>query len=143
MNLEDLGNIPEPKQTYLSNGNGLTQIIFTKENVVEQLKKLKTDKSPRIDELHPKFLHEGREEIGEVLAQIFNKSMQTGDVPQEWRDALIVPLFKKGNRSDPGNYRPVSLTSVVCKVMERIVKDNVVEQLNEYDVIKGSQHGFT
>src|SRR6218665_2764881 len=58
-------------------------------------------------------------------------------------DALIVPLFKKGHRIDPGNYRPVSLTSVVCKVMERIVKDNVVEHLNEYNVIKGSQHGFT
>src|SRR6218665_3000021 len=141
--LENLGNIPEPKQTYLSSGNGLTQIIFTKENVVEQLKRLKTDKSPGIDELRPKFLHEVREEIGEVLAQIFNKSMQTGEVPQEWRDALIVPLFKKGNRSDPGNYRPVSLTSVVCKVMERIVKDNVVEHLNEYNVIKGSQNGFT
>ena len=53
-------------------------------------------------------------EIGEVLAQIFNKSMQTGDVPQEWRDALVVLLFKRGNRSDPGNYRPVSLTNVVC-----------------------------
>src|SRR6218665_2879287 len=69
--------------------------------------------------------------------------MQTGDVQQEWRDALIVPLFKKGNRSDPCNYRPVSLTSVVCKVMKRIVKDNVVEHLNECNVIKGSQHGFT
>src|SRR6218665_1518962 len=69
--------------------------------------------------------------------------MQTGDVPQEWRDALIVPLFKKGNRSDPGNYRPVSLTSVVCKVMERLVKDNVVEHLNEYNVINGGQHVFT
>ena len=56
--LEDLGNIPEPKQTCLSSGNGLTRIIFTKENVVEQLKRLKTDKSPGIDELHPKFLHE-------------------------------------------------------------------------------------
>jgi len=121
----------------------LTQIIFTKENVVEQLKRLKTDNSPGIDELPPKFLHEVREEIGAVSAQIFNKLMQTGDVPQEWRDALIVPLFKKGNRSDPCNYRPVSLTSVVCKVMERIVKDNVVELLNEYKVIKGSQHGFT
>ena len=54
-------------------------------------------------------------------------SMQTRGVPQEWRDALIVPLFKKGNRSDPRNYRPVSLTSVVWKVMERIDKDNVVD----------------
>src|SRR6218665_829297 len=110
---------------------------------MEQLKRLKTDKSAGIDELHPKFLHEVREEIGEVLAQIFNKSMHTGDVPQVWRDALIVPLFKKGNRSDPCSYRPVSLTSVMCKVMERIVKDNIVEHLNEYNVIKGSQHGFT
>src|SRR6218665_3866993 len=134
--LEDLGNIPEPKQTCLDSGNGLAQIIFTKENVVEQLKRLNTDKSTGIDELHLKFLHEVREEIGEALALIFNKSMQTGDVPREWRDALIVPLFKKGNR-------PVSLTSVVCKVMERIVKDNVVEHLNEYNVINGSQHGFT
>src|SRR6218665_2202121 len=125
------GNIPEPKQTCLGSGNGVTQIIFTKENVVEQLKRLITDKSPGIDELHPKFLHEVREEIREVIAQIFKKSMQTGDIPQEWRDALIVPLFKKGNRSDPCNYRPVSLTTVVCKIMERIVKDSVVEHLNK------------
>src|SRR6218665_292070 len=66
-----------------------------------------------------------------------------GRCTQEWGDELIVPLFKNGNRSDPGNYRPVSLTSVVCKVMKRIVKDNVVEHLNEYNIIKGSQHGFT
>ena len=113
----------------------MTQILlFTKEHAVEQLKRLKTEKSPGIDELHPKFLHEVMEKIGEVLAQIFNKSMETGDVPQEWRDALIVPLLKKGNKSDPCNYRPVSLTSVVCKVMERIVKDNVVEHLNKYSV---------
>jgi hypothetical protein len=142
--VEELGNVPEPKHAFSdSGGKGMTQIMFTKENVVEQLKRLKTDKSPGIDELHPKFLHEVREEIGETLAQIFNKSMQTGEVPQEWRDALIVPLFKKGIRSEPGNYRPVSLTSVVCKVMERIIKDNIVKHLNDHDIIKDSQHGFT
>jgi len=142
--LEELRNIPEPSQAFLdSGGGGLSQIIFTKENVVEKLKGLKTDKSPGLDELHPKFLHEVREEIGAALAQIFNMSIQTGEVPQEWRDAVVVPLFKKGNRSDPCNYRPVSLTSIVCKVMERIVKDNIVEHLNEHNIIKGSQHGFT
>ena len=141
--LEDLGNIPESKQKFLDSGNGFPQIIFTKEYVVEQLKRLKTDKSSVIDELHPKFLHEVREEIGEALAFIFNKSVQTRDVPQEWRNVLIVPLFKKGNRSDPCNYRPVSLASVVCKVMERIVEDYVVEHLNEYNATKDSQHGFT
>ena len=94
--LEELGNIPEPNQAFLdSGGQGITQIMFTKENVVEQLKRLKTDKSPGIDELHPKFLHEVREEIGEALAQIFNKSMQSGDVPREWKDAFILPLLKR------------------------------------------------
>src|SRR6218665_3433236 len=80
--LEDSGNIPEPKQTCLDSGNGFAQIIFTEENVVEQLKRLKSDKSPGIDELHRKFLHEVREEIGEALELIFSKSLQTGDVPQ-------------------------------------------------------------
>ena len=92
-----------------------------------------------------------REDIGEVLAQkvpqIFNQSMQTGHVglPQEWRDAQIVLLFKRetvSHRSDPCNYRPVGLNCVVCKVMERILKDNITEHLNEYNVIKESQHGF-
>src|SRR3984885_6182369 len=81
--LEDVGNIPEPHQTALDNEMGLTKVMFTRENVVEQLRRLKTDKSPGIDELHPKFLHEVREEIGEALAQIFNKSMQTEEVQRE------------------------------------------------------------
>ena len=83
--------------------------------MVEPLKGLKSYTSPAIDELQlrPKLLCEVREEIGEVLAQIFYKAMQNVDVPQEWKDALIVPLIKKGNRSDPCNYRPVCLTLVM------------------------------
>ena len=87
----------------------MTQIIFTQENVVEQLKRLKTGKSPGIDELHPKFLHEVREEIREVLAQIFNKSMQTEDAPQEWRDSLIVPLFNTFTVSDENTRHKMGL----------------------------------
>jgi len=66
--LEDVGIIPEPKQALLDSGNGLTQIglLFTKENVADQLKRLKIDKSPGIDELHPTFLCEVREEFGDL-----------------------------------------------------------------------------
>src|SRR6218665_2290217 len=78
-----------------------------------------------------------------TLYNILNQRLNLRGGVFEWKDALIVPLFEKGNISDSGNYRPVSLTSVVCKVMERIVKGNVVDHLNEYNVIKGSQHGFT
>src|SRR6218665_3361425 len=77
-----------------------------------------------IDAMHPKIIKELREELGEVLADIMRKSMITGEIPQDWRDANIVPIYKKGNRSEPGNYRPVSLTCIVCKVMERIIKNH-------------------
>ena len=55
--------------------------------------------------------------------------MQEGIVPQDWKDAIVVPIFKKGVKSEPSNYRPVSLTSVVCKLMERIVKDVIQDHL--------------
>src|SRR6218665_956071 len=125
----------------IDSGNGLAQIIFTKENVMEQLKRLKTDKSPGIYELHPKFLYEVREEIGEELAfdlQQVNADWRCTTGMERCPHSAIVQ--KGGNRSDPCNYRPVSLTSVVCKVMEKIVKDNVVEHLNESNVIKGTHN---
>ena len=63
------------------------------------------------------------------LAEIFDKSMSSGCVPQDWRDGNIAPIFKKGSKRDPGNYRPISLTSIPCKVMESIIKDQVVNHL--------------
>ena len=60
----------------------------------------------------------------------------------DWRDASITALFKKGNRSDPGNYRPVSLTSILCKIMESIIEDKIVEHLQKFKLLSESQHGF-
>ena len=70
------------------------------------------------------------------------KSLNTGEVPRDWRSANVMPIFKKGSRSVPGNYRPVSLTSVCCKVMEQVLKDSIVEHLNRNGLIRKSQHGF-
>ena len=70
------------------------------------------------------------------------KSLNTGEVPSDWRSANVMPIFKKGSRSVPGNYRPVSLTSVCCKVMEQVLKDSIVEHLNRNGLIRKSQHGF-
>lgn len=91
--LEDLGNILGSKQVVLDCGKELTRIVFTKENVVGELRWLKTDKSPGIGELYPKSLGEVKEEMEE--GQIFNISMQTGDVPWKWSDTLTVPLLKE------------------------------------------------
>jgi len=68
--------------------------------------------------------------------------MVTGVVPEDWRIANVVPLFKKGKRDLPGNYRPVSLTSVVGKVLERIIRDRIYSYLERNELIGDSQHGF-
>ena len=70
------------------------------------------------------------------------KSLNTGVVPRDWRTANVAPIFKKGSRSSPGNYRPVSLTSVTCKVMEQIVKDAIVDHLDQNRLMRKSQRGF-
>jgi hypothetical protein len=80
--------------------------------------------------------------VAPALVEIYNKSMETGEVPAVWKDANVTPIFKKGAKSNPSNYRPVSLTSVCCKVMESVVKDRVTAHLLENNLIKDSQHGF-
>ena len=68
--------------------------------------------------------------------------MEEGSVPEDWRVANVTPIFKKGAKGDPGNYRPVSLTSVPCRIMEACLKDNIVDHLSRNKLIKDSQHGF-
>ena len=77
-----------------------------------------------------------------TLSILFSKSLKTGEVPQDWKDAIITPLHKKGKRDEPNNYRPISLTSVVCKIMESVIKDKVLEFLLNNNLISNHQHGF-
>jgi hypothetical protein len=76
------------------------------------------------------------------LALIYYKSLSSGKIPECWRVANVTPLHKKGSRLDPANYRPVSLTSVTCKVMERIIRDTILDHLYSNDLVSVHQHGF-
>ena len=71
------------------------------------------------------------------------RSLEEGVVPEDWKRANICPIFKAGSRMSAGNYRPVSLTCIVCKLMESIIRENIVAHLNRYALIHSSQHGFT
>ena len=71
---------------------------------------------------------------------MFNLSLEEGIVPSEWKEANITPLFKKWSRNKPENYRPVSLTSVVCKLLDRLIRDHMVEFLVKHKLINTSQH---
>ena len=140
---EDTKNIPEPMLLFAGNQEQMINTVdITEEIVVKMLKSLKEDKTPGVDEMHPKFLKEVRNEIGAIIAELFIESIKTGEIPKDWRDAIVTPLFKIGSRSDTSNYRPVSLTCNVCEVLEKIIKMNMVEHLMENEIIKSSQHGF-
>ncbi|CAM4697277.1 unnamed protein product [Lepidochelys kempii] len=113
------------------------------EAVRDYLEKLDVHKSMGPDELHPRVLKELAAVIAEPLAIIFENSWRTGEVPDDWKKANVVPIFKKGKKEDPGNYRPVSLTSVPGKIMEQVLKESILKHLHERKVIRNSQHGFT
>jgi hypothetical protein len=142
---EDCNNIPEPILVFLGKieTEGLLTIQITREAVEKKLEQLKVDKCPGLDGLHPKMLFELRKEIAQPLATIFNSSLRCGIVPKDWKDAGVTPLFKKGKKAEAQNYRPVSMTSLVCKLMESILKDGILGHLDKFSLIRDSQHGFT
>ncbi len=94
------------------------------------------------DGIPPKFLLEIVEQISMPLPTVFNLSLEEGIVPLEWKEANIIPLFKKGSRNKSENYRPMSLTTVICKLLERLIKDHMVDFLVKNKLINPSQHGF-
>ncbi|XP_059805904.1 uncharacterized protein LOC132380941 [Hypanus sabinus] len=120
----------------------LEHVDIKGEEVSELLKYIRTGKSPRPDGLFPRLLHEAREEIAEPLARIFVSSLSTGMVLEDWKEVNVVPMFKKGSRDSPGNNRPVSLTSVVGKLLEKILRDRMYGHLENHGLIRDSQHGF-
>ena len=110
-------------------GEHVTNANFTVEDIITKLYKLKPDKSPGIDQIHPHVLKECREKIAVPLFIIFKKSMEEGYTPEDWRQARVTPIFKKGSKRQACNYRPVSLTSIPCKIMESLVRDAILKHL--------------
>ena len=137
---EDTANIPEPESKVLQ--SMLSTIIVTEQMVRDRLKEQKPGKSAGPDGMHSRVVVETQEQLVGPLTIIFNKSLSEGVVPDSWKEAEVVPIFKKGKRDDPGNYRPVSLTSVCGKIMEKIVRKEIVDHLERNEVISDVQHGF-
>ena len=104
----------------------LQDIHFSVEDVMSLLSKLRIDKAGGNDELSPRLLLELKDYIAYPLYLLFRRSLDIGVVPEDWKCANITPIFKKGHRNKAENYRPVSLTSQVCKIFETIIRNSVV-----------------
>ncbi|KAK4806941.1 hypothetical protein QYF61_027308 [Mycteria americana] len=103
---------------------------------------LDTHKSMGPDGIHPRVLRELAKVLTKPLSIIYQQSWLTGEVPADWRLANVTPIYKKGQKEDPGNYRPVSLTLVPGKIMEQIILSAIMQHVQDNQVIRPSQHGF-
>ena len=137
---EDLTSIPAPTPRELWSH---LHIEVTRGKVLRQLKSIRVDKSPGPDGIHPRILRELADILATPIQILFSTSLTKGEVPSQWREATVVPIFKKGDKTDPGNYRPVSLTSVLCKTLERLIAEETVEHLRVNALTTPQQHGFT
>ena len=118
----------------------LNEINFSELEVFATLRSLNPDKAPGSDGIPGRILKETAQQIAPSLTLLFNKSLHSAVVPDEWKLASAVPVFKRGIKEHVQNYRPISLLCIVSKVLERCVLNHIWEHLQE--IINDHQHGF-
>ncbi len=135
---EDLTNIPNLDLRY--HGPHLEDIVITPDIILKKLQKLKACKSPGPDGFHPRVLKETAEQLSRPLTILIKKSFDSGHQPGDWKSGHITPIHKKGSRKMLSNYGPVSLTSVIGKVMESIIRDVMVKHIMYNHLFTDEQH---
>lgn len=120
----------------------LTDIDVTPEKVLKRLKNINPTKSPGPDNLHPKVIKENATALLPIIHPLIKKSIDTGTLPKDWKQANITAIFKKGKKSDPGNYRPVSLTCILCKETETQIKEAVEDHFITNRLFSNKQYAF-
>ena len=106
------------------------------------LKNLDVSKSLGPDDINPFILKYMAYVFVTPITLIFKKSIELGTLPSAWKSARITPIFKKGSKTEPSNYRPVSLTSIVCKTLEKIVRKHIMDHLSSNNLLSDEQYGF-
>lgn len=139
-NLEYVPNMEDIRDFHADNILDTFEIF--EEEVAFQIDKLLINKSPGPDGFYPAHLKNLKDILVKPLTKLFNKSLQEGIVPHDFKLANITPIFKKGDRKLPNNYRPISLTSIIGKIFEAILTNRLVAYLEDHGLLKNSQHGF-
>lgn len=130
-NLNDSAELPE-----------LPKIIVNERGVFKLMCGLNENKACGPDSIPSKILKICASELAPVFTTLFQASLDQGVVPDDWKKANIVPIYKKGDKSKAENYRPVSLTSISCKLLEHIIHSNIMTHFDKYQALTDVQHGF-
>ena len=129
-------DFPQKSDSILSNIDISTDLVFSK------LSSLKSYKSPGPDNINSYILKACACNLSVPLSLLFNQSFESGILPKDWKCANITPVFKKGCKSDASNYRPISLTSQVVKILESIISDSIYCHMIRENLFNYHQHGF-
>ena len=130
-----MSNIPKLQQKHPD----MPSISFDREGIRKLLHNINPAKAAGPDNLGARLLKEISSEIAPVYCHLFDQSYRSGSVPSSWTHALVCPIFKKAQRSNPANYRPVSLTAIPCKLLEHIVVSKTWQHVNKYNIISSKQ----
>lgn len=139
---DDGFQITDPMSTVPYNISYLN-FMFTRKSISDAIKTLKPDTSSGPDHLSVKFLKNHNRQLVVPLEIMFNNFLSCGILPKTWKHATVIPIYKgKGSSNKKENYRPISLTSVCCRLYEKILKITILQHLSINNVISDSQHGF-
>ena len=136
---EDVPELPDLGQ---SRTPSAPPIKVNTKGVLKLLKDIKPHKATGPDNIPGRLLRKDALELAPGLAHLFQISIDNGTIPLDWKSALVTPVFKKGDRSSASNYRPISLTSIVCKALEHVIHYSVISHFERNNIFTDCQHGF-
>ncbi len=115
---------------------------FSVQEIDAAIKHLKNGKAAGDDNIRSEFLSCAKENIKVVIANLFNKLYESSYFPELWSTGVIVPIYKKGNKSDPGNYRGITLTSAICKLLTYTLNQRLLKWSLQYNISSQSQFAY-
>ena len=139
--INDDGNLP----TLSSHNKDIVPMpwtVISPSDVKKSIRNLKNSVSRTPDEIPAMFLKKCCSNLIQPLCELYNLSLSKNKVPSIWKEAIVTPIFKKGLKNDANNYRPISLTSVLCRVMEKIIQEKTIHHLLDNNLLSQNQHGF-
>ena len=119
------------------------KLEITKEAVRQELTKIKSNKSPGPDTMHPRVVKEMIDVLVSPFHLIFKLSVKLGTIPSAWKLTNVSAIYKnKGNKHSRENFRPISLTSIACKILELIMREAILAYLKDNSLLSDKQFGF-
>ncbi|KAL5258287.1 hypothetical protein ACHWQZ_G008952 [Mnemiopsis leidyi] len=138
-------NNPEKRNTMthtVHSSDSISTIDFDEKDIIGAIDEISPDSATSDGEIPARILKACKKPLAQALLILWKFSFDTGVIPMTYKEQFITPVYKKGNKTDPANYRPISLTSHIIKIFERIVRKNIVAYLEKNNMFSPKQHGF-